>query len=417
MNKQIFEKLEEKFVFKTSHIFFLVLVGAALLVMIGSVLIFLWGMTPSLKPGVEKAEYPPAVAVTADEVISLLPAPKAGSIKKMASSSNYSSEMKVSPEKKIGNIPTEKVDSTKIVYEQAIDSMKTLLPPKKHLWTNRGHYEYGYYKVRGNWRNGKHWVVDNYGIQAELNSVFRTIKVKSFIDKSKLINTYISVLNQFNEKNRFNVLKAMLLYSRNSLEDTKENMTLLAKSIGVFSADKTGYFYKLAKFGKKNPRDGHAFIGYIIQVMPKFDKTQRKKVLDKMIASYYKRYDNVDRQKEATTMFLNLLPKIHVKSQALALGAFYKLYDQKNQDRRYAIERINNQYTQDMSRAEMVLMEKQASKSHYRYQGLIGLGGGIVFIALVALILSLLSIQRNISELKMLSANNSNNISTHQGSI
>ncbi|MCB0307262.1 MAG: hypothetical protein KDI38_26100, partial [Calditrichaeota bacterium] len=62
------EKLEEKFVFRTSHMFFHILVGAAMLVIIGGILLFLWGMTPSFKPGVSKSEYPPVVEVTTQEL-------------------------------------------------------------------------------------------------------------------------------------------------------------------------------------------------------------------------------------------------------------------------------------------------------------------------------------------------------------
>lgn len=399
MKFEFFEKLEEKIVFKTSHIFFLVLVGATLLVMVGSVLVFLWGITPSLKPGVEKAEYPPAVAVSADEVSRLLPAQVTPG-RKTAVATVSPGRREKAPEQKAEITPAAEVDSTKIVYEQAIDSMKALIPANKYLWANKGHYERGYYKVRGDWRHGKHWVVDRYGLQAKLNNVFKSINAESYSDKTSIIKTYIPILTRFEEKNRYSALKHMLLFSRDNMRNTKENMKLLAKSVDIFPVEKTDFLYKLAQFGKKNPRDGYAFIGYVNQVMPKFAKTQREKVLDKMIAGYYKYYDNINRQKEATEMFLPLLPDFDAKSQPAALAAFYKLYERKNRDRRSAIENIDNQYSYDLRNAERVLQEKKMTKAGLRYKGLIGLGGGIVFIALVALILSLLSIQRNIKELK-----------------
>jgi len=50
MKSQILENFEEKFYFKTSHLFWHLLSGLGGLALLGGVLVFLWGLTPSMKP-------------------------------------------------------------------------------------------------------------------------------------------------------------------------------------------------------------------------------------------------------------------------------------------------------------------------------------------------------------------------------
>lgn len=402
MKSKFLESLEERLVFKTSHIFFHILVGVALLIIIGSVFILLWGITPSFKPVVDKKAYPPVAVITADEIARLLPASVSqGKATSKIVASSARREKKLQQKAKV--LPPLETDSTKFIFEQTIDSMKVLIPNQKYLWANKGHYEQGYYKVRGNWRNGKHWVVDRYGILAKLNNTFRSVKAQSFSEKTSLLKAYIPILVRFDEKNRYRVLQNLLLASKSSVKNATKSIALLEKAVAIFPREKTSFLHKLVQFGKKNPRDGSAFIDYVIQVLPKFTKIQREKALDAMIAAYYKRYNNISRQKEATEMFMPLLSGFADKSQPAALAVFYKLYDRKNQNRRSTIEDIDRQYQYDLQKAENILLKKKMSKAGFRYKGLLGLGGGIVFIALVALILSLLSIQRNIRELKIIS--------------
>ncbi len=400
MKFEFLEKLEEKYVFKTSHIFFHILVGLSTLAVIVGLLFLLWGITPSFKPGVEKAEYPPPVAVTPDEITTLLPA-EVTPVKNKALATVLPGKKEKAPGQRAKVQKTViKTDSAEVLYEQTLDSLKALLP-QKYLWVNRGHSEYGSYKDnRGHWQYGKHWVVDRYGIPAKLGKVFRNIQASDYSNKAAIVKSYFPILSRFDEKNRYNVLKNLLLVSKTNMATTKNTVSLLLKSVYIFPVDKTSFFYKLTKFAKKNPRDGASFISYANQVLPKFDKANREKALNIMISGYYKYYNDLARQKEATDMFLPMLPKFKAKYQPVALAKFYKLYEEKNRDRRYAIERIESEYRSNLRNAERVLAEKKRSKATSRYKGAIGLGGGVVLIALIALLLSLLSIQRNIRELR-----------------
>ena len=387
MKWHLFEKLEEKIVYKTSHVFFLSLTGIVLLAMVVSLFLLLWGLTPSLKPSVEKAEYPPPVTVSLAEITRQLPVEK-------AKAANKTTPVSLAPVEKAASKKSEPVnktipDSTKLIYEQKIARMKELLPPKKYLWPNKGHYTY--------W---KRWVVDAYGIQSRLDNRFDAVDASSYTDKVRLLDSYINILQKFTEKQRYGILRELLNFTKGTVEQTLHNMALLVEATTHFSNEKSVYLTKLARFGRKNPRDGQAFIAYVNRIITRFNAGQREAVLDNMIATYYNLYNDIKRQKEATERFLPFIPKIEPQYQANALSVFYKTFEEKNRNWRAEISRIDNQYDRDMRAAEMMLMEKKAAKAEYRKKALVGLGGGIVFIAIVALILSLLSIQRNIAELR-----------------
>jgi len=377
------DKFEEKIVFRTSHIFFLSLVGVVLLAMVISVFLFLWGLTPSLKPTVEKAAYPPPVTVSLDEIKhALKPAKQINTQTQNATESSYLTVA--------GNDDNpQQTDSSRVKYDQRIARMKELLPPKKFLWKNKGHYDY--------WRR---WKIDTYGIQSQLDFRFNSVHAGSFVDKKRLLDSYITILEKFDMGNRYKVLQSLLAYTRGTTDQAVQNMKVLARAVPYFNKEDGAFLSKLSRFGRKNPRDGQAFIAHVATVISRFDPSQREKALDNMIAAYYNLYNDINRQKEATQRFMPLLSKLETGEQARALTLFYNTFENKNRAWRDTIARIDRAYQNELFDAEKALAMKKQAKSEYRKNALIGLGGGIVFIAIVALILSLLSIQRNIAELK-----------------
>lgn len=72
----------------------------------------------------------------------------------------------------------------------------------------------------------------------------------------------------------------------------------------------------------------------------------------------------------------------------------------KNRTREERVAQIEDQYRWDLEKAERIVQEKKAKKAGYRYQGAIAIGGSVSFIAIIALLLVLLSIQRNVREIK-----------------
>jgi hypothetical protein len=75
MKPNVLETFEEKFYFKTSHLIWHVFIGIAGIGLIVGILIFLWGLSPSLKPGVEKPDYPEPVQISAAEIRQIIQPP------------------------------------------------------------------------------------------------------------------------------------------------------------------------------------------------------------------------------------------------------------------------------------------------------------------------------------------------------
>ncbi|MFQ5632804.1 MAG: hypothetical protein ACE5I1_28885, partial [bacterium] len=383
------ENFEEKFYFRTSHLFWHLLTGIAGLALVIGVLILLWGITPSLKPSVKKTVYPEPVAVTADEVLLRIapPAKKVEIAGKTPQVYPTSTGGEVKPQ------PAAQVDSTELAYQSSMDSLKVLLPPKKFPWKSHGHWE-------KEWYNRRKWVVDVWGINDRLKSAFKKVNAQSFVDKQKLLDAYIALVSPFPEKQRYKVFKAAISYTKDDVWSAVRNTELLSAAIPHFDTEKADFIETLAKFGRKNPRDGSAFIAYMNATIPQFETEYRREMLKEFVKCYYDYFDNIGKQKEATGMFLPMLSNFESKQQAKALNEFYQLYLAKNANREREIANIDYTYEQELQSAEYVLAQKRTSKTGYRTLGLQVFGGSVIFIAFIALFLVLLSIQRNIKQMR-----------------
>ena len=383
------EDFEEKFYFKTSHLFWHLVTGLSGLALMIGVLIFFWGLTPSCKPGVKKDAYPEPVAVSPSEVLQRIapPTPR----KSVASSSP--AVTKVAGIADTAGAAIAAVDSTELAYLASIDSLKALLPPKNFPWKSRGHWE-------RDW-NRKKWVVDVWGISDRLKSAYERVSADNFIDKKSLLDAYIALISQLpGEKDRYKVFKSATAYTKDDLPKALSHMQALAAAAPQYHAKAADALVRLATFGRKNPRDGLAFIEYMNATIPQFADSIHHPMLKQFVKCYYEYFDDIGRQKEATAMFLPLASNFPADKQAKALREFYKLYLEKNADREREIAGIDRRYQSALKSAGYVVSRKRADKAGYRDLGLKLFGGSVVFIAFVALFLVLLSIQRNIRQLR-----------------
>lgn len=381
MKLSFLESFEEKFYFKTSHYFWHLLTGLGGLALVIGVLVLLWGIIPSFKPGVKKPKYPDTVKVTAEEIQTIIhPAPKT------------TDEAATTTDKEKPAEEAKTIDPAEKAYLAAIDSMKRLLPPEKYRWESRGHWERGWYRNR--------WVVDSYGIEDRLKTVYNNTNADNFTTQKQLLDAYIALIALFPEENRYSVLRAALDYSKGDVSTTVSNTELLKASVKNYSTDNADFIEALATFGRKNPRDGQAFIEYSNSIMPKFDQEIKSTMLSTLISSYYKHFNLIERQQEATDLFLGMLDQFKPEDQSKALAEYYRLYVGKNYERSQKVAELERQYEYDQEHAESVLAQKKAKNAGYRILGLKTIGSSIVFIAFVALFLVLLSIQRNVKMLR-----------------
>ena len=385
MKLSLLETFEEKFYFKTSHYFWHLLTGLGGLALVVGILILLWGLTPSFKPGVKKAKYPEPVEVTAGEIQSIIH-PKEKTKEVSTVLPDKVEIVEEQPE------VVETVDPTEQAYLAAIDSMQRLLPPEKYRWKSRGHWVQDWYRKR--------WVVDYYGINDRLKSIFNNVNADNFTSKKHLLDAYIALIAAFPEEHRYSVLRSAIDYCKEDVPKSVSNVELLKASVANFSTDNSDFIDDLATFGRKNPRDGRAFIEYVNTIITKFDPEIRTTMLSILINSYYRHFNLIEKQQEATDLFLEMFDNFEPQDQGKALTEYYKLYVDKNYDREHEVEQIERQYQSDLNHARSVLASRKAKKAEYRNLGLKAIGGSIIFIAFVALFLVVFSIQRNVKLLR-----------------
>lgn len=383
MKLSFLETFEEKFYFKTSHLFWHLLTALAGLALVAGIGILLWSLTPSFKPGVKKPVYPEPVKVTAEEIkMRIAPPVRARVIAPTPVETVQPAPTEVKPAVPTTEDPAEKA------YLAAMDSIRLLLPPAKFKWETRGHWEETWYERR--------WVVDYYGIADRLKSVFNNVNADDFKSKQQLLTAYVRLMALFPEDQRLTVFRAAIDYSKEDVPTSVSNIELLKTSVPNFNTYNSDFVADLATFGRKNPRDGRPFIEYVNSIMPKFNRDIRPLILTNMISSYYNLFNLIERQKEATDLFLAMLPSFSSEEHPKALVEFYRAFVGKNYERESQIKELERQYERKLEEAEAVLAHKKAVKSKYRLNGLKVVGGSIVFIAFLALFLVVLSIQRNV---------------------
>lgn len=387
MKLSFLEKFEEKFYFKTSHLFWHLLTGLGGLALVAGILILLWSITPSFKPGVKKPKYPEPVKVAVEEIkLKIQPPVKAKEVSTVPDTVAQPTVTEVTPPAVTATDPAE------AAFNATLDTLKILLPPEKFRWDTRGHWQQDWYERK--------WVVDVYGINDRLRSAFNEVNAGDFTSQKQLLNAYKALLVLFPESLRFSVLKAAIEFSKTDVPTSVANVNLLKASVANFTIYNSDYIEKLATFGNKNPRDGQTFIEYVNTVMPKFKPEIRMAVLNTLINAYYNYFNLIEKQQEATDLFLTMLPNFDAKDQSTALSEYYRAYLEKNYYREREIAQLNSEYESNLNHAESVVVHKKEVKAKYRGIGLKAIGGSVVFIAFLALFLVVLSIQRNVKLLR-----------------
>jgi hypothetical protein len=391
MENKYFNKIEEKYVFNISLIFWRIIVGVGAVAALVGLLMLLWGFFPPFKQSVRKPKYPSPVKVTPSEINIKLNPPK--KLTKQPPGDN---------EIQIQETPQEPAPGEE-QYLALLDSLKKLIPPENYQWKTKGRWDYPYGKSYWDrYKNSRYrnWVVTHLGITDRLKAAYNRTNAEAFTDKKTMLDAYISTIALFPEDKRERVLKALCLYTIESVPLSEKNTVELQKSVSHFSKNEIGYLEKLATFGKKNPNDGFSFIEYVNQTIGKFDSTAREGVLDVMIDNYYSHFKYINKQIESTNLFLPIIADFDSTQQAKALIHYYGLFVSKNENREREIQEINYKYEGELSHAEMNYRNKKSKKSEIRRNGLYGFGAGITLIAILALILVSLSIQRSLKRIE-----------------
>ncbi|MEW6507332.1 MAG: hypothetical protein AB1432_06245 [Bacteroidota bacterium] len=386
MLKKFLTNVEEKYVFNVSHYFWHIVVGLISLGIVVGVFLLIYGVFPTFKATVEKEKYPPLVEVTYSDVNNALLGKKKEFQPEPIDESYAASAESTS-------------DEYYKIYENKLDTLKQLIPPEKYSWDAAGYWYYPYGERYSSYRS---WIETDIGIYRRLEQSYENSSADSYNLKADLLTAFINLVKLYRESNRITVLKNAANICQHSVNKSVALIDKLAQSYIQFGESDLSYLSTLSSFAKSNPREGENFINLTLTTVSSFDKKNRISVLEELKNNFYRYYNTkIEQQIEATNDFLTFIKKFEVDKQVEALSKYYEISVIKNRNREQEINRIEDDYSQKLSQAEMEYLASQAEKSDLRIKGVYGVASGLVLIAFIALLLVLLSIQRYLKSIYM----------------
>jgi hypothetical protein len=412
MKTNYFTKVENKFVFNVSLIFWHLFIALSILGIALSFLVFLWSIIPPSKrtvvkkPYPEKQRYPEPVKVSLNDL----------KLEETKPEEILKEPEQVPPAAAQPEQPTYEDTKGKTEYETSLNLLKELIPSAKYPWTGSGFWTYPYgerYWTVYQQAKYHQWNITEPGVEDKLNSSYKTAKAKNYPDKKQVLDGFISVVKPLPEDKRLSALQYLMGNVANEITQSVNVSQAIARVVGKMPGeDNISYINLLAVFGKKNPKDGARLIDYVSTVIDKFDALQRVKIIDGL-TSYYSIYfsQNFPKQKEATDLFVPMLAQIRGEYHPKALKQYYELYLGKNYERDNVIAQIENEYQQKVgeidsqyvsenAQATAAYAKKIAIKVASLGFSLMGIGASILLIVLIASILVFFSIQRSVRRIE-----------------
>ena len=201
MKRNYFTKVENKYVFNISLIFWHLFIALSSLAIVISLLVFLWSLIPSSHKKVVKQPYPamkqfpPPVKVTLNEL-------NLTGVKKEKAPQVAPEFVQAKP--KSNEVAV--IDTTgEYNFNKSINTLKELIPPSKYQWQSSGFWRYPYGKRYWEFykqEKYRKWVITKNGINDELGFIYKKIDAKNFYDKSQILGGFISVVKILPESER-----------------------------------------------------------------------------------------------------------------------------------------------------------------------------------------------------------------------
>ncbi len=413
MKTNYFTKIENKYVFNLSLIFWHLFIALSTIAIAVSLLIFLWSVIPpserkvKKQPYPEKQQYPAPVAVTLNELIT--EDENQTEVPPIVEESHQTDTEQL----------TEQVNENlegKETYDASIKTLETLIPPSKYSWSGSGYWTYPYgerYWTYYKEERFRHWNTTEASVEEKLGKAYNVSKASTYNEKQRLLESYIGVLKALPEEYRLTGLNHMLNNCSSNFTQNVNVCQSMSKVVSKMANESNmDYLYLLSNFGERNPNDGAPFIEYISSIIDKFDVQQRTETIQYLMISYYNYFDqDLPKLKESTDLFTPMLSGINGEDHSETLMNYYRLYIDKNRERDneiaeidyeydQMIDNIENQYLQDQTMASVEYAKKKDVKSTLRFKSVAGIGVGILLIVLTGILLVFLSIQRSVRKIE-----------------
>lgn len=412
-------KVEDKFVFNFSLIFWHLLVLVASAGILFGLAVFAWSMLPAsqrqvTQPSVpEKRAYPAPVKVDLNELkfedavvnapaveVALEPVPEA-----------MQGSTPTAP------VPDPAIDETgKDEFEAAMHTLRSLIPPTRHPWEGDGYWNYPYGERYWDvYRQEKYrqWIETEPGVEGKLARLFTRSKAQDYAAKRELISTLNTLLSKIPETERYATFLQLIQPSSDNWQHHVAIYSALSALPAKINAHPDqDHVIKLARFGLSDPANGKDLIDHVVSIIDRFHVESRVAAIDVVTNSYYNYFNrDLGMQQEATGLYLEMLDRIDPKDQARGLMQYYGLYLTKNQQRGEQMARMDREHQALLQQIEAqhnaaqvaAMVEHQNRKqlkSTFRTRSLIAVGGGVLLIVVVATMLVFLSIQRIVRKIE-----------------
>ena len=279
MKTRYFTKVENKYVFNMSAIFWHLLIALASITMVIAIFVVIWSFIPPSRQEVtrgtfpEKPKYPNPVSVNLAEL----------RLEEVSEEKLAVEEIAAPPEEQPIQKKAEPENTTgKTEYLASLNTLKTLIPSEK-AWEGTWHWEYPWgerYWNNFHQERYRQKVHDSPGITDNLESSYSRAEVKSYIEKKKLMDGYIAVVKELPAEKREDGITILMRNVSDNLVLTTNTFQAIGKTIKSFPADDLGFITRLVKFGHNNPNDGVGFIDFVGRNISRFSAAQRMQVRD-----------------------------------------------------------------------------------------------------------------------------------------
>lgn len=377
--------IERKFVFKISRGLFLFTTTIIALGLIGSILFFLYTMSPTIKAAEPvKPEPPASPQITADDINALIQSQTVAATPV---------PMQPEPVEQYESLPELEGEaiSPQIQIEDLIEQVHAYFPEEGFPW-------------QSTWKQK--------GVKDRLAWSFAYLKDEDKVIFLKTLLKFLSVMPSELHYNTVQSIGDICRAYRSTVPEVYDTLFKFftgeldkapdAQPVPLSNDQKAIVLNFIFKITKRNtPSD--TFIATIKHWKQLSEIIAQDKLEDTMVAMWKVLEGMEASQAEATiSTFEKILPQVPPDHQISALYIYQNLLYKKNRAQQQDFQRKMADYRNEVSKREMEYNTKIASKKGLRMSALYGIGSAIVGIAFLGLLLALLGIERNTRTLQAL---------------
>ncbi len=410
----LFTRFENQVVFRIARGFWHIFVWVAWAAIVLGVLAWLWSITPTGKREVSREAYPPEIEVTAADLVFKEPeqtTPATGPVIPSVPPVRSDGDEGYDADDYTSSLP----DPLIARYTAYVDSLAHQHPGL--LWERQGQYRItDQFKYTYHTRKGEDHLAERYrifvptgeGLRDRFERFFAQVAPRDYRLRIDLLRALFNELNAFGagDEGTLAVLQVVLRDMAHSAPTLVERWRRSFRFAVTFATDRRTKAFRHAVGlvgGMDDEKDkaNAAFMDSALVSIPAFRTEQRWDAWRVMQQQREARFmQEPDRLLALARAYLPLLNSVPNDHQAEGLSQFITLYLDRNREREQRIAEINGRYQQALGDAQMEHQRKEANKRDLGEKAWMGVVGGVVVIALVALLLAVLSMQRAITRLQ-----------------